>query len=392
MKNDFEQLLERRYNGSMKWESEYIKKRFHVSIDHQDKFYPLFIADMDFCMDKNVQNRLIDFVQKGDFGYFHIQDSFYDSIIHWYEDIHQEHIKKQWLTATCGTITSMHLLCDCFSKGKNILLMTPIYGPFQNCANRGHAYHYALHYQDGRYHICFEELETILQSKSIHTLLLCNPHNPGGISWSHDELEQLVLLCKKYDIYIFSDEIHGDLQISKNHMVSLVHFFEKYDKIVVCSSPNKTFNISGLSTSYTICGCQAINEQLNTYLASLHLGVQRLGIYAIECVYTYGKQWYYDLLEYLKRNMNMTISYLSQYMEVMLPDAGYLIWVRLPKVKDVDKFVMDLAKDTLVLVETGSRFVDNYQGWIRINTATQHDLLQEAMEKLVNYYQEYKGE
>ena len=109
----------------------------------------------------------------------------------------------------------------------------------------------------------------------------------------------------------------------------------------------------------------------------------------IENVYTYGKEWYQSLVEYIQSNMDMTKKYLDQnHIEYMEPDSGYLIWIRLD-IEDIDKFVLDLAKETHVLIETGSRFVDYYQGWVRINIATSRHLIKEALELFVSYYQKY---
>lgn len=390
MKHDFDMMLQRRYNGSMKWESPYINKRFQTDLKADDKFYPLFIADMDFTMDQKIQEKLVDFVKAGDLGYFHIQDSFYESIIKWYDDIHHTHIEKNWIIPSIGTITTLHLLSDLFSKGKNILLMTPVYGPFYNCAQIGHPYTMSLKYVNHEYSIDFQELEHKFQTLNIQTLLFCNPHNPGGKAWSRDELNQLVKLCKKYQVMILSDEIHSDMLISQKPFTSLIEFFDEYDRILISTSPNKTFNISGLSTSYTICKNEDLNNQFNNYLSSLHIGPQRIGIYMIETVYNEGREWYKGLLEYLQRNIEMTVSLLETTdIEVMKPDAGYLIWVYLPKVKDIDQFIVDLANHTHVLLETGSRFIENNEGWLRINTATNHDLLKEAMIQFIEFYKNY---
>lgn len=390
MKHDFDSMLERRYNGSMKWETPYINKRFQTHLQADDQFYPLFIADMDFTMDHSIQNKLMSFIQAGDLGYFHVQDSFYESIIRWYHDIHGIQVEKEWIVPSIGTITSLHLLTDLFSRNQNILIMTPVYGPFMNCAKLGKPYTMPLTYQDHQYTIDFKELENTIQTQNIHTLLLCNPHNPGGKAWTYDELYQLVQICKRYQVMIFSDEIHSDILLSDEPFTSLIQFYDIYDHIFVSSSPNKTFNISGLSTSFTICKNSEYNQQFIDYLSSLHIGPQRIGTYMIESVYNEGREWYHGLLEYLKNNMETVISILETTdIEVMKPDAGYLIWVRLPKVKDIDQFIVDLANKTHVLLETGSRFVDNYEGWIRINTATQHQLLKEAINKFVEFYNEY---
>ena len=77
MTYNFNDILNRRNNSSMKWEAPYIKKRFHIDIDDHTEIFPMFIADMDFKMDINVKNKLHSLIEEPDFGYFHIQDSFY---------------------------------------------------------------------------------------------------------------------------------------------------------------------------------------------------------------------------------------------------------------------------------------------------------------------------
>ena len=390
MKHNFDLMLERRHNGSMKWEAPYINKRFHTHLQADDLFYPLFIADMDFTMDSQVKEKLVNFVNEGDLGYFHVQDSFYESIINWYDAIHHINVKKDWIIPSIGTITSLHLLADLHAKDKNILIMTPVYGPFYNCSKIGHTYTLPLKIQDQEYDIDFEQLENIFKVHQIHTLLFCNPHNPGGKAWTYEQLSRLVQLCKQYDVMIISDEIHGDMLISDKKFISLIQFFDEYDRIIVSSSPNKTFNISGLSTSFTICKNEYFNQQFQDYLKKLHIEPQRIGIYMIETVYNEGRQWYQDLLKYLRRNIEMVIGRLETTdMKIMKPDAGYLVWVHLPKIKDIDQFIIDLANQTHVLLETGSRFVDHYDGWLRINTATQYELLKEAISQFVEFYNEY---
>ena len=111
----------------------------------------------------------------------------------------------------------------------------------------------------------------------------------------------------------------------------------------------------------------------------------------IEYVYTYGKDWYLNILDVIKTNVNTIVEASKDAgCEVMIPEGGFLVWVHLPKVKDVNQFIADLAKDTRVLLETGARFVDNYDGWVRINAATSPTIINQAMELFKNYYKDYK--
>ena len=110
----------------------------------------------------------------------------------------------------------------------------------------------------------------------------------------------------------------------------------------------------------------------------------------IEYVYTYGKDWYLNILEDIKQNVSVIVEASKEAgCEVMVPEGGFLVWLHLPKIKDVNQFILDLAKDTHVLLETGARFVENYDGWVRINAATSYDIVNNAMELFKNYYKNY---
>lgn len=107
----------------------------------------------------------------------------------------------------------------------------------------------------------------------------------------------------------------------------------------------------------------------------------------IEYVYTYGKEWYKELLKVIQSNIDYIVNTVTlSGCTVMKPEGGFLVWVYLNNVDDVDQFILKLAKDTHVLLETGARFVDNYQGWIRINAATSPNIVQEAMKRFIQFY------
>ena len=98
-----------------------------------------------------------------------------------------------------------------------------------------------------------------------------------------------------------------------------------------------------------------------------------------------------DLGVTIKENMDMVINKIDiEGVEIMMPESGYLLWVKLDKVNDVDKFILELAKEKKVLLETGSRFINDYEGFVRINVATSKSILEEAMDRFVDFYKEYK--
>ena len=58
----------------------------------------------------------------------------------------------------------------------------------------------------------FDHLESIIDDEC-KVLILCNPHNPGGIVWKKETLVRLADICAKHNILVISDEIHAEMAI-----------------------------------------------------------------------------------------------------------------------------------------------------------------------------------
>lgn len=246
---NFDKILSREGNGSKKWNREYINSRFG---EVPKNIYPFFIADMDFSLPKEIHEEVTRELSHGDFGYFDLQESYYDSIVRWYKQTKDITLQKEWLLPSVGTVSSMHFIAKTV-ENPVFATLTPVYGSFKKLSDYyGKLVEIPLLWNEGKYEISFELFEKYIIQNNINVILFCNPHNPSGQLWSFEELEQLVSLCKKYDVLIMSDEIHSDLCKRESNFISLIHFFDRYKNIVISNSPNKAFNLSGLNSSYII--------------------------------------------------------------------------------------------------------------------------------------------
>lgn len=388
---NFEDILDRKNNGSKKWSEEYIKKRF--KLEDAEEIYPLFIADMDFKLPDEIIRPVLDNIMSGDFGYFDVKDSFYNSIKKWYKEQYKCDIKREWIVPSIGALTSMNLIIEnIFDKNDKILILTPVYGPFKDAIKNNNMtlVCHKLFIKDNRYYIDFEKLES--QLKDVRGIILCNPHNPSGRCWSKDELERLIGLCNKNNITIISDEVHGDLTLKDNKFISLAKYLDNQKNIIVISSPNKTFNIAGLNISTFLCSNKILREHLEDEFNKRKMHVNRLGCDFSTICYKNGYKWVEALKANLNENMNLAIDIIKNTnIEIIEPEAGYLLWVKLPYISNIDDFVIGLANNKKVLLETGSRFIENYEGFLRINIATSKEILREAMLRLVDFYNSYNS-
>jgi len=76
-----------------------------------------------------------------------------------------------------------------------------------------------------QYRIDLDKFETMLKSieNTPNLLFFNNPNNPTGIAYSNDELEQIANIIKKYNCFVFSDEIYLNLCYEQN-VKSIAHF------------------------------------------------------------------------------------------------------------------------------------------------------------------------
>lgn len=387
---NFDKILSREGNGSKKWNREYINSRFG---EVPKNIYPFFIADMDFSLPKEIHEEVTRELSHGDFGYFDLQESYYDSIVRWYKQTKDITLQKEWLLPSVGTVSSMHFIAKTV---ENLVFatLTPVYGSFKKLSDYyGKLVEIPLLWNEGKYEISFELFEKYIIQNNINVILFCNPHNPSGQLWSFEELEQLVSLCKKYDVLIMSDEIHSDLCKRESNFISLIHFFDRYKNVVISNSPNKAFNLSGLNSSYIITHNNELLKKINYEHEKLHISVNRVGAKYTEVVYRKGIEWLENLEDYLENNIDLLISILDlPGIHVVSPESGYLIWIELENIKDVDLFVRKLAQKTGVLIETGSRFISNYGSFVRINVATSQRILEKGMLEFKEFYLSYEEE
>ena len=387
---NFEEILSREKNGSKKWNLEYINKRFPGC---KSPYYPLFIADMDYRLPKEIIDKFVEFIQQCDFGYFDIMDEFYQSIINWYKIMNDLKIEKEWIIPGIGTISSINMVIkSILNKEDNVLIFTPVYGPFKSVVvdNGLNLITQPLELKENKYYIDINKLEDNIINDDVKCILFCNPHNPSGRVWSKDEVQAIVNICKKYNVLLVSDEVHSDLVLYGNEFTSLQKFGDIYDNIIVSSSPNKSFNLAGLNSSYLLIKDKDNYHKVEKGFSDNKVAINRVGYNFISECYQLGEPWVKQLRKNIEENISIVISIFEESdVEVIMPQAGYLLWIRLNKIENTLEFVSALAKDTGVLVEAGNRFVEGEEGYIRINLATSKEILRISINEIVKYYKQY---
>ena len=163
---------------------------------------------------------------------------------------------------------------------------------------------------DGIYEMDFDHLESIIDDEC-KVLILCNPHNPGGIVWKNGNLGPLGRYLRQAQYLVISDEIHAEMAYPQ---YTHYPFASVSDTAASCSvtfmAPSKTFNIAGIVTSYAIVPNDRIREEFTLSLRPESFGDGTIFAYtATTAAYTYGAEWLQQMRMYIMENVRSWKSY-----------------------------------------------------------------------------------
>ena len=390
MKYNFDEIIDRKNNHSVKY-NELIKK-FGV-----DDVIPLWIADMDFKTAQPVIDALEKKVQHGVFGYVYRPDEYFESFINWQKRRFGWKPRKELLSFSIGIVPSLGALVQLFSeKGDKILIQTPVYSEFYdiNEDNGRIVIENRFSEKDGEYSLDLEDLENKLKENP-KLFIFCNPHNPLGHVWTHEELEAIGNLCRKYNVPVISDEIHADLTLWDNKHIPMASISEEIrQNTITCTSTGKAFNLAGLQSATIVFNNLEVKAKFDKFWKDLEVHrnnpfnlVATIAAYSDE-----GEEYLNQLKEYLQNNILFLNDFFKEYIPEIIPNipqATYLVWLDCRKLcekfgfdqKQLEEFMLTKAKLGL---NEGRVYQKKLEGFMRLNVACPRAVLEKALNQLKN--------
>jgi cystathionine beta-lyase len=373
--------------SSVKWDM--YKEKLGI-----DNFISFSIADADYQTAPPILEALNKRINHGVFGYTMVDEHYLQVIQTWVQRRYNYHIEKDWIITSPGVIPSIIFsIRSLTSKDAQIVIQTPVYNNFAKTvvdSNRQLVIN-SLQNVRGRFTMDFHDLEERFQDGA-EMLLLCNPHNPIGRCWTYQEIEKVVFLCKKYNVYLVSDEIHCDIILNKRQFTSVGLFLNVYDRMIICTAPSKTFNIAGLHlANMFVCNQELRVKVQRAFLDCALMAPNLLGMNACVSAYTECDQWLEEQLVHLEGNFE----YLRNYFITNLPqaiitnlEATYLVWIDMAFMNMSSTEVVQGLIKYGVIVNDGLVYGDEGKTFIRLNIACSREQLVEGLQRIKNFVYE----
>lgn len=360
---------------------------------------PMWVADMNFPTVPTITEAIIERAKHPAFGYFRPTKEYYQSIINWHKnrngvtDLKAEYIGYE-NGVLGGVVSAANILC---SKGDNILVNAPTYIGFTNALAKKNGYNLVasklIKDENNIWRMDYEDMERKIVENNIHTAIICSPYNPAGRVWEREELEKIIAIYEKHNVYIISDEIWSDLILEghKHIPTQQVNDYAKYHTIAFYA-PSKTFNLAGLVGSYHIVYDTWLRERLLRESAtSCYNDMNVLSMHALIGAYKQeGYEWLDELRQVLTANVQYAYQHIKDHYEgidVSMPEGTYMLFLNCQEYLEKHHMTLEeLEKkgwDVGVAWQDGKMFGDPYG--IRMNLALPLSRIQEAFKRLDTY-------
>jgi len=383
-KYNFDEIIERKNTNSLKHD-------FAVERGLPEDVLSFWVADMDFKMPVEIIQKLVERSEHGIFGYTGIKEDYIKVLQNWFLRRFDFKFSKEDVVLTPGVVFAIcSAIRSLTAEGDVVMIQSPVYYPFSQSIvkNNRILVTNSLIYKEGKYVIDFEDFENKIKSNNVKLFILCNPHNPVGRVWTYEELTQMGDICLKYEVLVFSDEIHADfIYTGYKHTVFETIKPEFRDITITATAPSKTFNIAGLQISNVFIKNKEIKRKVKKEISKTgYCEINTMGMIACQAAYEHGETWLEELKVYLESNLrNIRVFLKDRLPQIKLvePEGTYLVWLDFKELNLNNEQLQNLIVHKAKLwLDAGTMFGPEGEGFQRINIATPWSKIEQALMNL----------
>jgi cysteine-S-conjugate beta-lyase len=356
---------------------------------------PLTAADPDFRVCPAVRQSLITYAQEGVMSYGPPLGlpEFRSAVATWFRVRRAMACVPEDVFATDSAASGMAAIARAsLQPGDEVLIPDPVDFLFEHTIRRagGVAKRVSIGFTTtAEEYIAALATQTTERTRMIW---LCNPHNPLGRVFPAAWLRTVAEWAIARGLKILSDEIWSDIVYQPHTYTSVAALSpEIAQQTVTVYGFSKNFALAGLRVGCIICPDpqwrEAIVEAADA--PSTVFGVSVLSQIAAIAAMTEGQDWLAEFQQHLQQQRDYAVQRLSKWPQTLvnIPQGTYVIF---PQIADADSEALCeqiRLKARVALVPGAARwFGPGANGHLRICFATSHGILQEAFDRLDNFW------
>ena len=210
---------------------------YHLNIGQPDLPTPQVALD---AM-KNIDREILEYSPSQ--GY----RSYREKLVNYYDKYNIKLSADDIIITSGGSEAVLFAFLSCLNPGDEIIVPEPAYANYMAFAISAGAVirTIATTIEEGFALPKVEKFEELINERT-RAILICNPNNPTGYLYTRREMNQIRDLVKKYDLYLFSDEVYREFIYTGSPYISACHLEGIENNVVLIDSVSKRYSECGI--------------------------------------------------------------------------------------------------------------------------------------------------
>lgn len=302
---------------------------FHLNIGQPDLPTPQVALDAI----RNVDRKVLEYSPSA--GY----RSYREKLVGYYAKYNIYLTADDIIVTSGGSEAVLFSFMACLNPGDEIIVPEPAYANYMAFAISAGAKirTIATTIEEGFSLPKVEKFEELINERT-RAILICNPNNPTGYLYTRREMNQIRDLVKKYDLFLFSDEVYREFIYTGSPYISACHLEGIEQNVVLIDSVSKRYSECGIRIGALITKNKEIRNAVMKFCQA-RLSPPLIGQIAAEASLEAGEDYLRDTYDEYVERRKCLIDGLNRIPGVYspIPMGAFYTVAKLP-VDDSDKF------------------------------------------------------
>ena len=262
-----------------------------------------------------------------------------EKLVGYYDQYQIKVTPEDIIITTGGSEAVLFAFMACLNPGDEIIVPEPAYANYMAFAVSAGAVIKPItsSIESGFALPSIEQFEELINERT-RGILICNPNNPTGYLYTRKEMNRIRDLVKKYDLFLFSDEVYREFIYTGSPYISACHLEGIEENVVLIDSVSKRYSECGIRIGTLITKNKTLRAAVMKFCQA-RLSPPLLGQIVAEASLEAPREYaIHTYEEYIERR-NCLVDELNKIEGVFspIPMGAFYTIARLP-IDDSDKF------------------------------------------------------
>lgn len=307
-----------------------------------------------------------------------------EKLVGYYDQYQIKLTPEDIIITTGGSEAVLFAFMSCLNPGDEIIVPEPAYANYMAFAISAGAVIRTIStsIEEGFALPKVERFEELINERT-RGILICNPNNPTGYLYTRKEMYRIRDMVKKYDLFLFSDEVYREFIYTGSPYISACHLEGIEQNVVLIDSVSKRYSECGIRIGALITKNRELRNAVMKFCQA-RLSPPLIGQIVAEASIDAPRSYMIHTYEEYIERRNCLIDGLNRIPGVYspIPMGAFYTVARLP-VDDSDRFCAWCLSDfsyegeTVMLAPASGFYTDPTKGRNEVRIAyvlNKHDL------------------